>query len=141
MRAGIQTLFAAMGEGGCLVFAILAYLEDKCLFLGDWIKAIEVGIQSGCIAYNPDDPKDKSAGYVKDSIKWINLMTGKKVKEIRQQVPGNQKQAFEGYINFWQLAGAQEGVGHFTYGAWNSLEYSNTVKNGFVRQIRKYEII
>jgi hypothetical protein len=141
MRMGIQDLFAAMGEGGCLVFSILEYLEDKLLYMGDAIGAISRGIEAGCVAYNPNNPKGKEAGYVKDAIKFIFLLTGKKVKEVRTKMDGRQTQPIEGVINFWQLENAPDGVGHFTYGSWNSLENSKTVMNGFVRETRRYEVI
>ena len=140
MKSGIQSIFLAMGEFGCFVFCLIEMCTQKFGYTGNTLDAIMKGIEGGYIAYNEKDPKDVLNGYVKDTYGFIRCLTGKNVKEVRQEITGFDKKPIEGAINFWQLQNAIAGKGHFTYGSFNPLAYSYTVENGFLRQIRRYEV-
>ena len=141
MRKGTQDLMKCMGEGGCFVLCLIELCKTQFGLVGDTIDLIWQGVDRGFIHYNPNKPKDDMCGYVYEIYALIKLWTGKDVKEQRQEISGYEKKCVENHINFWQLPNAMPSVGHFTYGSFDPLENSNTVRNGYLKEIRRYEAL
>lgn len=141
MRNGIQDIFKMLGKGGCFALVLIKYCQTHFGYKGDVLDAICRGIDKGYIHYNPANPLDEMCGYVYNSIAFIKMLTGYDVRQIQEEVTGYVRVPTPDCVNFWQLPNAQMGVGHFTFGEWSSLEDSNNVRNGYLKQIRRYEIV
>lgn len=129
MKNGIQTFFAEAGEAACYALSII---EIAIRFTGknlDPVKSLELGIGSGCILYNWDDPSDPDNFYVKMPDKFLSILTGKRwsVEKVHASyVSRNGEYA----VDRWELAATGALMAHFNLRDWDSLLFSKTVKYG-----------
>lgn len=141
----IQTFFASAGANGCNAFCIIRlankYLQDHKE--GEWneLDALKDGIERKFIDFNEKDFSDGNNFYVRDGAALLSYLTGRKCTLRRESAEYQLKQN-EHEIQFWALSQekADRGIGHFTIPGENTLQVSNTVKNGKVYSKRIYTI-
>jgi hypothetical protein len=140
MVNGVQDICSMLGKYGCLIFSLIKYCEVVHGYNGGVIETVQKIIDNNLIVFNKDKPNAFENGYVLSSVGIIKLLTGKTVKESREDIAGYCKEAENNAINFWQLENAKMGDGHFTFGDWDSFYKSNTKTNGYLKQIRRFTV-
>ena len=142
----IQSFFKSAGANACYALSLIDIARDVTkerkiiAFSVNEEEALIYGIEKGYIDFNKNNYDDTHNFYVKRPDLFMEAMTGSKWS-VRIEGPDYKCQEEEYEILFWALndENAKKGIGHFTRPGKNSLQTSNTVKNGKVYSKRIFK--
>lgn len=147
MITHLQSFFATAGSESCYALNLIdvarEYIESFGLeLIGNELDYLEHGTVRGFIDFNWKDYSDMQRGFfVKDPCGFLKMITGVDwygSKEARDYKP----KPGDYIIDFWAKTeeNGRKGIGHFNRENHDSLQNSQTVKNGFIYSKRVFRV-
>ena len=136
----IQSFYESVGKYGCYFLLLLKMAEKKIKKKIDLIETLVYAEKKDWVYYNFDNHKDPDNFYVKNPSMLFSYLTGKKY-HVRKETADYQSKENELEILFYSLSdkNAELGIGHFALADYDTLQGSNTVKNGKVYSKRIFK--
>ena len=141
MKPGIQTFFAEAGEAACYALDLIDVADEWGATWGqpakDPCKALQTGIDLGCIHYSANDENDEQNFYVENPAKFLEDLTGVRW-EVRKEPPEYEAQAKPDEFVILRSERVKTGatLGHFWRRRFNSLVHSLCVERGKIVSLR-----
>lgn len=143
----IQSFFKCAGSEACYSICLIRIAQQYCkennvTFYGNELDALEIGIQNKCIDFNFNNFEDTATGFfVRDPDGFLNLLTSAKwTHATESRTYKCKKNEYEILFNAKTETDGAKGKGHFTTPTSDSLQNSQTVKNGFVYSKRIFRV-
>lgn len=132
---GIQTFLAEAGEASCYALQLLNVCIKKTGTVYPVIESLLLGIDSGYIYYNKNDPNDNNNFFVEYPDKFITLLTG--LPCTVEHAPVDYKARQDQFIiERWERVTPKGTYSHFDSPDFHSLAFSYTVKYGKLVSLR-----
>jgi len=135
MKHSIQTFFAEAGESACYALDIIKIAEIYTRREFDPIIALQRGIETGYIKYDPQNPQDNDNFYVSDPASYLGLLTGE-LWSVTKEAPDYIPKLTDWVVERWERTRGQVTTSHFRLPDWDSLYDSQTVKYGKIASLR-----
>jgi hypothetical protein len=137
MKQAIQTFLAEAGESACYALDIIKIAEIFSRRDFDPLVALQRGIETGFIAYDPQNPNDNNNFYVKDPASYLGMLTGE-LWTVTKEYPDYKPMLTDWIVERWERTRGQVTTSHFRLPDWDSLLDSQTVKYGKIASLRVF---
>ena len=127
MKNGIQTFYKAIGDYACLILCMIKIAEMHTGMEFDPISVIMAALKNGWIE------KDM---FVSFPEKIMEYLTGEKWTYMHSASPVPEELRSTYLIERWEWNRPDGSSNHFRLKDWDSLENSQTVKNGSIASYR-----
>lgn len=135
----IQSFMLSAGNYGCYALQIIHIAHKSGVKINE-MYALVRGIQEGYINFNPDDYNGKNNWFVREPIKFLEMLTGEGWTMRREGAKYKAKDG-EHVINFWAKNDANnaKGEGHFDAADYHTLQHSYTIEQGKIYSTRVFK--
>ena len=135
----IQSFCESLGKNGCYFFCLVSIAEEVTGQKYNELKEAERCIKKGYMKYNYDNPRDEDNFYIMNPAKILEHLTGE-TWLVRKESSDYELKPKDYAVEFWSINGVS---GHFArmYKGFNSLYYSNNVRNGKIKSYRIFNIV
>jgi hypothetical protein len=137
MKHSIQTFLAEAGEAACYALDIIKIAEIFTRREFDPLTALQRGIETGFIKYDPQNPHDNDNFYVNDPANYLGLLTGE-LWTVTKEAPDYRPMLTDWVVERWERMRGQVTTSHFRLPDWDSLYDSQTVKFGKIASLRVF---
>lgn len=138
MIDGIQDLFLAIGNDGCMALCLVDIASEFTQKRLNPFEEIAKGVKNNLIFYDFKNPSHPDRMYVNNTALFLESMTGYIWTERREkELPSNSHEYY--IIEKWQSKHTGKELTHFSRPLFKPLEFSQTMRYGVIKEFRLWK--